>query len=383
MDDMKKIGLQFIILVCVVILAAPGSAFALELVISGNGDGSTNEVQTSVQENSTVEQTNEGSVKNTVAQEANTGGNTADGNVGGEVNIETGDIKAITQVTNDLNTSIVDVGDCCQDETTVLIEGNGTDSQNTVELALSNQTLVSVNQEANVTNTISGWANTGRNAANDNGGNIRIDTGNISAGIKVTNSANHADIKVEEAGSGNVSLAIKGNGDDSRNTIRLSLENQTIVDKHDVADIDNFIVWEANTGGNVANGNLGDVAIVTGDINLVIDIVNGPINDEVVIIGGCCSDPDDPYDPGDPPTEPSTPPTGGPSSGGGNSSSGNSSSGNGSSGGEVLAAAVGTILPATGGFDFLLAMMANIATFLMGVYLRLKSGRAPARTVRR
>ena len=383
MDDMKKIGLQFIILVCVVILAAPGSAFALELVISGNGDGSSNEVQTSVQENSTVEQTNEGSVENNVDQVANTGGNTADGNVGGEVSIETGDIQAITQVTNDLNTSVVDVGECCQEETTVLIEGNGTDSQNTVELALSNQTLVSVNQEANVTNFINGWANTGRNEANDNGGNVRIDTGNISAGVKVTNSANHAEIKVEEAGSGNVSLAVKGNGDDSRNTIRLSLQNQTIVYKHDVADIDNFIVWEANTGDNQANGNLGDVAIVTGDINMVIDIVNGPINDEVVIIGGCCSDPDDPYDPGDPPTEPSTPPTGGPSSGGSNSSSGNSSSGNGSSGGEVLAAAVGTILPATGGFDFLLAMMANIATFLMGVYLRLKSGRAPARTVRR
>ncbi|OGY16146.1 MAG: hypothetical protein A2785_00985 [Candidatus Chisholmbacteria bacterium RIFCSPHIGHO2_01_FULL_49_18] len=383
MDDMKKIGLQFIILVCVVILAAPGSAFALELVISGNGDGSSNEVQTSVEQNTTVEQTNEGSVENNVSEEANTGGNTADGNVGGEVSIETGDIQAITQVTNDFNTTVVDVGECCQEETTVLIEGNGTDSQNTVELALSNQTLVSVNQEANVTNFINGWANTGRNDANDNGGNVRIDTGNISAGVKVTNSANHADIKVEEAGSGSVSLAVKGNGDDSRNTIRLSLENQTIVDKHDVADIDNFIVWEANTGENTANGNLGDVAIVTGDINLVIDIVNGPINDEVVIIGGCCSDPDDPYDPGDPPTEPSTPPTGGPSSGGNNSSSGNSSSGNGSSGGEVLAAAVGTILPATGGFDFLLAMMANIATFLMGVYLRLKSGRAPARTVRR
>ncbi|MEK9137933.1 MAG: hypothetical protein AAB393_12480, partial [Bacteroidota bacterium] len=289
---MKNIGLQFIILVCVVILAAPGSAFALELVISGNGDGSTSEVQTSVEQNTTVQQTNEGSVENNVQEEANTGGNTADGNVGGEVSIETGDIQAVTQVTNDLNTSIVDVGECCQQDTTVLIEGNGADSQNTVELALSNQTLVSVNQEANVTNTISGWANTGRNEANDNGGNVRIDTGNISAGIKVVSSANHADIKVQPAGSGTVSLAVKGNGDDSRSTIRLSLESQTIVDKHDVADIDNFVVWTANTGENVANGNLGDVAIVTGDINLVIDIVNGPINDEVVIIGGCCSDPD-------------------------------------------------------------------------------------------
>lgn len=370
--------LIFLAAILFVALAIQADVYALELEISGNGNGSNSEVQVQVEQQTTVNQTNEANVSNQVETEANTGGNQANANNGNQVEIQTGNIETQTAITNELNTSIIEAVCCQQGEMTATINGNGANSQNRVELSVSKQTNVSVHQEVNIHNKISGSANTGRNEANRNNGDVTIQTGNISAKVHVANKANQAQIEVACCGSSDVSIKISGNGVDSKNSVRISLGDSVIIDKHDIANIDNLIVWDANTGENSANDSLGDVAITTGDITLEIGIQNGPINYETVRVGRG-GEPQPPYDPGRPesPAPPPTPPS---PDGGGNGNNGNGADGNKNGDeeeGEVLGIGGGGILPITGGIGMLLALLANIAMFLMGLYLRLRSGRSP------
>jgi hypothetical protein len=128
---------------------------------------------------------------------------------------------------------------------------------------------------------------------------------------------------------------------------------------------------------------LGDIAIITGDIETSTEVINDPINQNYIAICTDCDDPNtpnppDPTDPPDPqpPVDPNPPNTdNGGGTGGNSGSSNNSDSG---TGGSVLGASTGSILPATGNSQQLWLLIANILTFLLGCYLRLRSGRSPA-----
>ena len=370
--------LAVIVLLTTALVTTP--AFAEEFVISGNGDGSANEVAVTANTQTTVTQTNEANVSNEVNTNASTGGNEVSSNTGEETSIQTGDIQTQTSIDNQLNTSAVDIGCCPQGELTATIEGNGSTSTNAIDLTLSNQTTISVLQEANIQNTVTGSANTGENTANDNNGNVAIQTGNITGTVEVKNSINQEDIHATIGGFTDIALLIKGNSSGSQNSISLSLANETTIEKVDLANILNMIFFDINTGRNQANGNLGDVSISTGDIVFGISIKNDPVNQGGVDVG-CCPPPEPPYDPGTPPTPPTPPGTGGGGNGGGNGNSNNNGNGNGSGdgNGQSLAMVSGAILPATGNFDLLLMLLANIAMFLLGLYLRLRAGRSPAR----
>ena len=220
--------LTFLAAILIVAFSMYADAYALELEISGNGNSSNSEIQVQVEQETTIEQSNEADVSNEVETEANTGDNEANGN-SGETQIQTGDINAQTEITNELNTSVIDTGCCQEEETTITIEGNGADSQNTVELSVSKQTNVTVHQEANINNHINGTANTGRNQANGNNGNVTIDTGDISAEVYVTNQVNHARIEVTDPFL--ISVSISDNGANSNNSVRLKIDNSTSIEK--------------------------------------------------------------------------------------------------------------------------------------------------------
>lgn len=304
---------------------------ALELEISGNGSSSDSQVSVQEVTQSTVEQANQASVGNSVTSDSNTGDNSASGNTGSDVSVATGDTSSQASTTTSVNFSSVDIG-CCPTGTSLTITGNGSDSQNNIDLAQTATTDIFVSQNANITNSIYGTSNTGENSANYNtGGSISIDTGNINVnGAIINGPVNVANISAR-AGYGTVSAKIAGNGSGSTNDISAAFFDDVSVYTNFSSIISNYVVWDLNTGKNEANGNTGgNVSIKTGDIDFSFLIKNLANLGQVKI--DCCPIPFDPGNGGGP----------GPGNGGGPSDSGTSSNNGSQSQGTLLSSAAAT-----------------------------------------
>jgi len=270
----KKFELLVLFLSVFTFVLAPSSR-ALEITISDNGNGSESEVSVQVETQTVVDQTNEANNQNNIVEDANTGDNSVNSNTNGETNIQTGDINATTSVNNVLNTSSAQVDTCCEPNE-ITVSANGDNSKNTAILNYTNATNVKVESIANINNFIDGTANTGVNKANNNmEGKVNINTGNITVSNNITNNPiNTSDIKVS-SGIGSTSVLIKENGSDSENVVLTLLSNELSVYLGHTSNIGNYILWDANTGDNEANGNLGgDVNITTGSVDLLTFINN-------------------------------------------------------------------------------------------------------------
>lgn len=372
---MKKFNVLLLTLALVFVKVSAVEADTLTFEISGNGSESVNQVVSDVSTETNVSQSNDSQVNNQVNIEADTGNNQANQNTGGETEISTGDVQTEIKIENQLNTSLVQTGCCEESQAEVLINNNGEQSNNTVELNLSSKTDISINQEAEVTNKVNLNLNTGKNSANQNNGDVSISTGDIKGSVNIQNSANQSWVEALELEGYQIEAKIKANGSNSINQISINSSNSKNIDIHQYADIDNILNIILNTGENDASENLGSVTIDTGNIDFEVGIKNGLINFSAVNIGGC--DPDDqpePDEPNDPAPPPPSPGTGGSDTSGNNNGTSSSDS---DSKGTVLGVGGGGILPATGANWLLLALLANIAMFLMGLYLRLRSGRSP------
>ena len=362
---MKKL---LFIAVSLSLIVNPYYVLADEISVTGNGEGSTNSVNVSEQQNTDVQQNNEAQVENNVDVNADTGNNETSGNLG-ETQIDTGNVETGVNVTNEnINQSYVDAG-CCNGDTDLKISGNGSGSNNQITYSSQNNTNVNINQTANITNQITGWANTGYNSANGNNGNVSINTGSIYVTENIENSdINVYGVSVKSGSGGSVSIKIDGNGTDSQNTVNFSNGNNIDININNSAKITNESNWELNTGKNEANGNNGNVKIATGDIYFQSTIKNGPVNFGWVDVDCCDQKKDGEEKPPD--VTPPTPPANGADgkNGNGNGNGGAGGNGNGQD---------GDGLPVTGPSNLILLGLINIIMFFMGWYLRLRSGNSP------
>src|SRR3989344_2641695 len=357
------------------------SAIADEIIVSNNGDGSSSSVSVNSNNSSNVTQTNDTQVNNDVITDADTGSNQTSSN-NGDSSINTGDVTVTTSINNeDINTNMEDkIGTCgvvcgTDGESTVSISGNGSNSLSSIDLGLSNNADIKQTNSANVTNNVGVKANTGYNTANNNNGDVRIETGNITAITAILNKNINLNIDPILSPFGALSVSISGNGDGSVNGIVLFFGNKLNYNGSNNTTIVNNVTHDLNTGENIANGNNGAVLIATGDImsvvtigneNINCNIFNSPIN-SCFPTGGIIPPPG-----GGPTTPPSTPP-------GSDNPSGTppSPTSVGSSPGQVLGAAIGNVLPATGGYWMLLMTILCLTLFLLGGYLRFGSGISP------
>ena len=253
----------------------PSAFAATSLTISGNGSGSVSDVKVESENKVEVKQNNDANINNNVDVKGNTGGNEASGNVGGKVEIETGNATANVSVNNATNTNTASVQNCCGEATTVNITGNGSGSDNEVRLNQDNKVELDQDNDADIDNNVDVDAETGYNDANDNvGGAVKVTTGDTDSTVKVHTAAN-ANSAMIGGGSeeGGVSAWISGNGSDSDNEIDLDLENNVDLDQDNDADVDNDVDVDAETGYNDANDNVGgDVEIVTGDADATVEV---------------------------------------------------------------------------------------------------------------
>ncbi len=358
----------------------PGvKAETLSVVVEGNGSGSDNAASTTSSTEVSVDQQNVSETSTTINLTASTGDNSANGN-GDEVEITTGDIETAAQVSTNTNNNSATIGCCATANTQATIAGNGADTTNVAHTSSTNVMTLSSNNTATTANTFTISANTGGNTAHNNHGKVLIQTGDIETLVKVTTLANisrfsYLNCCTSPEGD---TFKIKGNGAGSQNSLTYHTSDVLGITQHNHSVLDNLIFLALNTGNNTADGNSGDVSILTGDITTLVSIKNQTnINEAVIDL--CCDDDDTPPEE---PEEPVTPPNP-PGKGGGsidttdhNSAGSTSSSGNGST--SESGKGLKDLLPATGGNYLIYMLIANLLMFWLGCYLRLRSGRAPA-----
>lgn len=350
---------------------SPFNSYADDISVTGNGSESQSAVQSSADTTTTIAQNNSGSITNNVNSSSDTGNNTASNNTG-NATITTGDATTQTKVDNQLNSSTVSQ-DCCNrsDSGSVTITGNGTGSSNTAAVNSSTTTTAIVNQNATINNSITLSANIGNNTASGNLGNVRIKTGNIAAYQSIVNGpVNFASVSLPSSPN-DTTVKISGNGSFSDNTVNIHHRNDTNVYVNNNAYFLNDVTLRLNTGGNTADVNVGNVDIKTGEIIAVTEIKNVANISKVEIT--CCQ-PEKPHENQPSAPAPSTPTTitTNTTTSGGSTQPAN---------GQVLAAAVGKVLPATGNYWMVLFLLGNILMLFMGAFLRLRSGRSPGYAV--
>jgi hypothetical protein len=172
---------------------------SLSLWILGNGSNSDNYIDADLENENVVTQDNAANVDNKVDVEAETGDNDANDNTGGEVSIETGDADVEALVANVGNFNWAELGcDCLFDDLTAKIADNGSDTDNDIDLDLSDGKNNGVFQDngAYLDNDLDELeAQTGDNEAEDNtggseGNDPAIETGDAGVEAEVVNQFN-------------------------------------------------------------------------------------------------------------------------------------------------------------------------------------------------
>lgn len=151
--------------------------------------------------------------------------------------------------------------------TTITISGNGAGSDNFTTVNQSSTNTVNQSNTANVTNNVDSSANTGGNDANFNtGGDTTVTTGEASSTTTVTNTLNSNSAQVGcNCANGATDVTVKGNGALSNNTVAVGASQATTLNQTNVANVNNTVDSDANSGDNDANLNTGgNVTIQTG-----------------------------------------------------------------------------------------------------------------------
>ncbi len=242
------------------------------VTVSGNGSDSNNQANLTTGNETNVVQGNQANVKNNVNASSNTGSNDASANTGGDVTVRTGSASSNANVSTTANANVAQVGgNGGSGSLSLVILGNGTESQNSIGLSSDNSVLLWQGNSAVVTNNVNANAKTGNNDASANtGGNVTVSTGNADAGVNVDNMVN---FNSAEAGCGcdvTVLAKVAGNGEDTQNNIYADLGNSLGVFQdvgegmgaENMALLTNNANATSGTGGNNAGANTG---LVSGD----------------------------------------------------------------------------------------------------------------------
>lgn len=346
------------------------AADEITISVSGNGGGSENSAAVTANTTTTVTQTNNADINNSVSGNSNTGNNQASNN-SGDANINTGSAGSTNTVNNqNINSNNIDNNcNCVPTNVTADISGNGANSTNSLGLNLNNNTNASQSNSAQITNNVNSYANSGHNTANNNNGDASIRTGNATALTSISNKDINLNVDPQGGNSSNFSITINGNGVGSVNLASLFFNKSFDYTSNNVIALFNNVTNVANTGDNTADNNNGAVLIATGNAVSVVGIANENINGSLVNLLCDCKITPPPSGDGE---HPNAPPATPPSSGG---NGGSTSVQN--AGGQVLGAAIGTVLPATGGYFLLLMTILCLTIFLAGWYLRFGSGISP------
>ena len=282
-----------------------------DVLISGNGADSDNTVKLSQRKRTSLFQDNQAKIYNDVTADAFTGGNDANRNTGGDVDIQTGDADVQVAIVNEANSNSARIGPNSDGPGSVSarIVGNGAGSDNDIALEILSLQLVSQSNTLRLKNKVDAEANTGENRANRNtGGSVSIETGDANADVRIDNLANFNFADLDCGCLLDVFAKIAGNGADSDNDIKARIIERREVYQDNTWQCGKYggrgwwrrrirfkkqpcndVLADAFTGGNDTNRNTGDPdgdpSVVTGDAGAQVLIENtGNVNS--VGVGG-------------------------------------------------------------------------------------------------
>ncbi len=154
-------------------------------------------------------------------------------------------------------------------DSTLRINGNGAESNNSVDTTSNKKTTVVQDNNADISNNVHSDATTGGNRANENtGGNVSIDTGNArnTTDVRTRANANVADVgNCNCNGDGQSTVTLSGNGFNSNNNASVDTTRNTSLFQNNEANVTNDVTANARTGHNNADRNTGgDVSVLTG-----------------------------------------------------------------------------------------------------------------------
>lgn len=174
----------------------------------------------------------------------------------------------------------------------------GYGSENESNFDWESKTTVDVNNHADIDNEIDAWLNTGENKVEHNNacfdcddenatmGENSIMTGNASASVNVSNTANKATVNVTAPtlDMSDMDFGVGTTGANSENESRVKVSNETKVNVNNCADVDNDVDLNVNTGKNTASYNTGaNNSITTGSATANVTISNNVNTADVTV----------------------------------------------------------------------------------------------------
>lgn len=168
---------------------------------------------------------------------------------------------------------------------TIDVSGNGNKSDNTVVVSHENATVVEQSNQTYVTNNITVKSNTGGNTASKNtGGDVTVDTGDVTSDIVIEVSGGSNTATVDDCGCVPAAsdVTVSGNGNKSDNKVILKHSNAKVIAQNTKTKVNNTLTVKSKTGKNKANKNTnGTVDVLTGSTTSGIGVMVTSGNNEV------------------------------------------------------------------------------------------------------
>ena len=254
-------------------LARAGQGDGLSVTVDANnsntGSNSENNINVDVNREKTTEVENEADVTTTLNASVDTGGNRANRNTG-TAGVETGTGKLGLFAHNLANlTGIADGASGVSVEMDAGNSNTGQGSNNTINVNVNDTRTLLVNNNANVQTAIGSdnnpaLVNTGNNEVSKNTLGAAISTGAAVADVVINNLVNRVMSALAFGGATiDAEFANSFTGALSFNSNTLDVENMTLVDILNNANISNLLDLLLNTGGNKMNDNT-----IAGDLHL-------------------------------------------------------------------------------------------------------------------
>ncbi|NTV30486.1 hypothetical protein HGA91_00705 [candidate division WWE3 bacterium] len=276
-------------------MAQPAFAATYTITNSTNGRDSQNSGTIQINRESSVYQTNNVQIDNNINQNANTGDNKVQDNLGG-VDVKTGDVNQEASVVNNAGENVAQLQQCdCDYDVEIVNEKNGRDSENTAAFNATQASSLMQTNNVDVNNKLKQNANTGDNALKDNNSDteVSVQTGDVDqdASVETLSGGNHAVLGSRNGGSSSFSLTNSTNGRDSENSVFANVNHSNVAVQSNEVDVDNNLDQHANTGDNDAKDNLGGAAAETGSVDQTAKIAN-TAGANVLAAGDCMCDVD-------------------------------------------------------------------------------------------
>lgn len=252
--------------------------------VSDNAADSDNDIDVDYESDIDIDQDNDADIDNDVDVDQDSGNNDASDNNGGSVKIETGKTIAVIDVSNAANWNKAVVGggngNGVGAEVSAEIVNNAADSDNDIDLDFDNDVDFDQENDADFDNDVDVDQDTGDNDAEDNnGGEVKVETGAAKAVIMLDNLANfnwantECDCLFED-----LLAKISKNAADSENTIEAEFDDELDVDQDNDSDFDNDVDVDSETGDNDVDGNNAggdeDPSVKTGKTEVGVDASN-------------------------------------------------------------------------------------------------------------